>query len=412
MKPWLRGLLVVTLFATTIFVPRSAHAIGSNPSAVCSAGTCTVTFTSISDYYSWNAPRSDTYTLEVWGAQGGNAGYNGTISTYGGLGGFSSGTISLTANQTVYIYVGAQGTGGAGTGLSDSMAGGYNGGGYGYNGASSSYRGSGGGGGSDIRIGGTELSNRVIIAGGGGGGVGNNPYGTNYPGIGGGTNGGNGYTSTYNSTYTLHGKGGTQSAGGAGGSNGSSGTAGALGTGGNAGSAYSYGEGGGGGGYYGGGASGSGMGSGGGSGYIGGVSAGSIIAGDATMTNPTGGTMIGRSGNGLARITYPDVPQTSTISSFSLTGNALTATYRTAVTITAVASVPSKITFKVNNVIIPGCKGRQTTGAAPSSQATCSWKPSTRGSAFISAVAVPNNATTSGSSAKLAISISNRSTKR
>ena len=404
----------MTLFATTIFVPRSAHALGSNPSAVCSAGTCTVTFTSISDYYSWNAPRSDTYTLEVWGAQGGNAGYNGTISTYGGLGGFSSGTISLTANQTVYIYVGAQGTGGAGTGLSDSMAGGYNGGGIGYNGSDSTKRGAGGGGATDFRIAGNALSNRIIVAGGGGGGVSPAVYGTNTPGFGGGTTGGNGSSANYPyaSTPQYHGKGGTQSAGGAGGSNGSTANSGVLGIGGDGGYAYGYGEGGGGGGYWGGGGSGTGMGSGGGSGYIGGVNAGSIIAGNATMTNPTGGTMTGRSGNGLARITYPDVPQTSTISSFSLTGNALTATYRTAVTITAVASVPSKITFKVNNVIIPGCKSRQTTGAAPSSQATCSWKPSTRGSAFISAVAVPNNATTSGSSAKLAISISNRSTKR
>ncbi len=413
MKPWPRIALVIAI-VSTILIPTKAFSVGTNPTAVCTSGTCTVTFTSISDYYSWSAPKADTYTLEVWGAQGGNAGYNGTVATYGGLGGYSTGALALTSNQAIYIYVGAQGSGATGNGASDSLAGGYNGGGLGYNGTDSTKRGAGGGGGSDIRIGGNTLSNRVIVAGGGGGAVSPAAYGTNTPGFGGGTSGGNGSSATFpfSSYPQYHGKGGSQSAGGGGGANGSTATGGVLGIGGDAGYAYGYGEGGGGGGYYGGGGSGTGMGSGGGSGYIGGVSSAQTIAGNATMPNPAGGNMTGRSGNGLVRISYTDVPLTSSFSSFSLTSGANPPIYRTSSILTAVVSVPSKVTFKVNNVIIPGCKGRQTTGGAPSATATCSWKPSTRGSAIVSAIAAPNNVATSGSSANIAVAISSRAGKR
>ncbi len=43
---------------------------------------------------------------------------------------------------------------------------------------------------------------------------------------------------------------------------------------------------------------------GGGSGYIGGVTSGQTIAGNASMPNPSGGTITGKTGNGYARITY------------------------------------------------------------------------------------------------------------
>jgi len=63
--------------------------------------------------------------------------------------------------------------------------------------------------------------------------------------------------------------------------------------------------GGGGGGYYGGGGGGGYCGGGGGgSSYTGGVTSGQTIAGNASMPNPSGGNMIGRLGNGFARITY------------------------------------------------------------------------------------------------------------
>ena len=406
-----RQLIALLALFTLITIPSPSHAVSANPTAVCAGATCTVTFPFTGDYYAWTVPKSDTYTLEVWGAQGGNAGYNGTVITYGGLGGYSTGSRALTLNQTIYIYVGGQGAGASGTGTGDTMTGGYNGGGDGLNGTTSTYRGSGGGGATDIRSGGTALANRILVGGGGGGGVGTDPYGTIYPGVGGGTTGGNGATSSYNSTYPYHGKGGTQSTGGAGGSNGSAATAGTLGIGGN-GTYFSYGVAGGGGGYYGGGGSGGGMGSGGGSGYKGGVTSGSTIDGASTMVNPAGGTMIGRSGNGLARITYSNNPSTSVMSSFNLAGNVFTAIYRTPIAINATSSVAAKITFKSGKTIIPGCKNLQTTGSDPNNTATCQWKPSSRGSVIITATSAPNNIATSGSAGSLIVSVANRSTKR
>lgn len=90
------------------------------------------------------------YRLECWGAQGG---YRNS-STYGGKGGYSAGTITLTEKTLIYLYSG-------GAGNTGKTAGGFNGGGkrQGYN---------GGGGGSDIRISTDSLYARVIVAGGGG----------------------------------------------------------------------------------------------------------------------------------------------------------------------------------------------------------------------------------------------------
>jgi hypothetical protein len=63
-------------------------------------------------------------------------------------------TISVSPGSTLYVFVGGQGT---------FPSGGWNGGGTGNGG------GSGGGGASDIRSGGIDLTNRIIVAGGGGG---------------------------------------------------------------------------------------------------------------------------------------------------------------------------------------------------------------------------------------------------
>lgn len=212
------------------------------------------------------APTTGCYQIQVWGAKGGNDAAN-----LGGNGGYATGKLILTAGQTIYIYVGAAGTSGA-TG----SGGGWNGGGNAGNSGSSG----GGGGASDVRFGGTALSNRVIVAGGGGGAGNTSPQAG---GAGGGLTG-----------ISSSGSGGTQSAGGAGTS------AGSLGQGGNRGSGDG---GGGGGGYYGGGAGNGDHGGGGGSSYIGGVSDASTIAGNASMPNPAGGTFIGNPGNGVVRIT-------------------------------------------------------------------------------------------------------------
>jgi len=211
--------------------------------------------------------------LEVWGAAGGYG--IGSNEILGGLGAYVYGDISVTPGDLLTIYVG--GVGGAGTGGSGGAAG-YNGGG---SGGYSSGGGGGGGGASDIRIGGTSLSNRVIVAGGGGGG---SAYNCGSGGTGGYPSGG-----VCPVTCFLYGGAGSQSAGGTAGSGGS---AGGLGYGGNA--SNSGCSGGGGGGYYGGGGGGSsccGGSGGGGSSYYG------------TLTN-TGTSNGVQSGNGLVKITY------------------------------------------------------------------------------------------------------------
>ena len=164
-----------------------AKAVSANPNTVCAGSTCTVSFPYTGDFYQWTVPSTGTYTLEVWGAQGGHAGYNGTNYQSGAAGGYSTGTLSLTSGQTIYIYVGGQGAGLNDTTTLTRVAGGWNGGGQGYSGnLTNNNRAGGGGGATDIRTVGQALSNRVIVAGGGGGGTYFSTYGTNTSGVGGG----------------------------------------------------------------------------------------------------------------------------------------------------------------------------------------------------------------------------------
>ena len=138
-------------------------------------------------------PTAGTYKLEVWGAQGGNSTYHGTT---GGKGGYSIGTISLTQNTTLYVYVGGMGSCGI-----MGIYGGWNGGGgivNSINSNSNQYHIGTGGGATDIctvssavtinnyrYIRTTESYNsRLIVAGGGGGAESLNG------GYGGGTTGG------------------------------------------------------------------------------------------------------------------------------------------------------------------------------------------------------------------------------
>lgn len=97
------------------------------------------------------------YILECWGAQGGYR----SSSSYGGAGGYSIGTLSLSSKTTLYIYVGGSGNSVTSANSSGYYPGGFNGGGY-----RNTYK--GGGGATDIRIGTDSLYSRVIVAGGGG----------------------------------------------------------------------------------------------------------------------------------------------------------------------------------------------------------------------------------------------------
>ncbi|MDX8360771.1 glycine-rich protein [Cytobacillus sp. IB215316] len=221
------------------------------------------TYNYTGNYQTFTAPASATYTLEVWGAQGGTSGGG----RHGALGGYAKGTISLEADETIRVYVGGQG---------GRRYGGWNGGG---NVGGDDNGESGGGGATDIRTS-SSLNSRIIVAGGGGGVDTNDGDG----GVGGGETGGHGKSTSGSSSSSSAG-GGTQTRGG----NGS--WDGRLGQGA---SSSSSDGGGGGGGYYGGGTS-TGHGGGGGSGYIGGVLDGDMDSGV-------------NSGNGKAKITSPSTP--------------------------------------------------------------------------------------------------------
>lgn len=255
-----------------------------------------------------------TYTLECWGAQGGNRSQDSASATVtgSGLGGYSIGTLTLTQLTTCYIYVGGQGGMSSSTG-NVKVEGGFNGGGFASH-ESTGEPGNGGGGATDVRIAQDSLYARVIVAGGGGGSGEDNETG----GYGGGETGGAGYGNT-SLTQASQTSGGTNSFG--------------FGLGGN-----TYNGGAGGGGWYGGASrysvssysTGSDSeGGGGGSGYVytsstaknypSGcllnssyyLSAAKTIAGNTSFTSPTGSSETGHSGNGYCRITVIECKNTA-----------------------------------------------------------------------------------------------------
>ena len=107
-------------------------------------------------------------TFNVAGAQGGKGAFDG------GLGARVIATLPLTPGETIQINVGGKGLDKppkATACILVTNTGGWNGGGDGGNNGECGSQ--GGGGASDVRAGGTGLSNRWIVAGGGGGGSGN-----------------------------------------------------------------------------------------------------------------------------------------------------------------------------------------------------------------------------------------------
>ncbi len=259
---------------------------------------------------SLSVPYTGLYRIETWGAQGGT-GPHGDGTELGGNGGYTVGTISLTSGNALYIYVGGQNS--------------FNGGGGGGTGSGSD-NGRNGGGGTDVRLNGTALTDRIIVAGGGGGsgGAGSGHYSNSR-----GPNGnvGNPQITNYSGwpgEPAYAGRGGAGSNGSGWGDSGGDGDPswgyaaynspdGTLGVGGTVGNQYysigrgisqldTYGPGsggGGGGGYYGGGGGGSGAGWWGGSGGAGGGGS-AYVAPSMTSTQITAG---GRTGNEYARLT-------------------------------------------------------------------------------------------------------------
>ena len=254
------------------------------------------------------------YTLECWGAQGGNRSQDSASATVtgSGLGGYSIGTLTLTQLTTCYIYVGGQGGMSSSTG-NVKVEGGFNGGGFASH-ESTGEPGNGGGGATDVRIAQDSLYARVIVAGGGGGSGEDNETG----GYGGGKTGGAGSGNT-SLTQASQTSGGTNSFG--------------FGLGGN-----TYNGGAGGGGWYGGASrysvssysTGSDSeGGGGGSGYVYTSSTAKnypsgcllnssyyltdaqTIAGNTSFISPSGSSETGHSGNGYCRITVIECKNTA-----------------------------------------------------------------------------------------------------
>ena len=146
------------------------------------------------NYVQFVIPQDGIYEFEVWGASGGEA-KGDNLVVEGGLGGHSKGYKKMKKDEVIYVY-----NGGSPSGTSY----GANGGGNGYNYASSKQYGAGGGGSTHVATkpyglgtnssSGPSYANRssiLIVAGGGGGGGIDN--GTAHKGgDGGGERGGNG----------------------------------------------------------------------------------------------------------------------------------------------------------------------------------------------------------------------------
>ncbi|MGH8047648.1 MAG: glycine-rich protein, partial [Chthoniobacterales bacterium] len=190
----LSALAKPALLLAALTLPLAAHAT-------------TQTFSYTGGAQSWPVPAGVTaVTVTASGAQGGLTN-NGVTGHSGGLGGITTATFTVSAGETLAIYVGQAGT--PRNQVAAGGTGGFNGGGTG--GTAASFGGGGGGGASDVRQGGSGIGNRVVIAG-GGGGAGGNGHGGN------GANGGGTTGQTGGSgDIATGGGGGTQIAGGAGG---------------------------------------------------------------------------------------------------------------------------------------------------------------------------------------------------
>jgi Glycine rich protein/Calx-beta domain len=260
--------------------------VGANPAAATVQGVYLANTPGIS---TWTVPAgATTAEFQLAGAAGGNVNGSAGFPGGGGLGGYVTAVLPVTAGDVYTIVVG--GAGGQGGG-SFGGQGGTNGGGHGGTPGLQfpPAAGSGGGGASDVRLGGDDFGHRVLVAG-GGGGAGAASSNAAYGGAGGGLVGGNGTIDTpvpAGGTQTSGGQRGGDPLTAAGG-----GTSGVFGAGGDGGTRlHVYGGGGGGGGWNGGGGSQGGNGGGG----------SSFVSPQATSVSNLSGA---HAGNGFVHIKY------------------------------------------------------------------------------------------------------------
>jgi hypothetical protein len=233
----------LTLTTPTVAVCPGTSNITIPFTGLTNVGPDTMMFNTVGTH-NWSVPENITAVkFDLWGAAGGNDNTSGAANP--GKGGRIQGTLAVAPFTALEINVGGKGGDGSPLGA----IGGFNGGGNAFNYGIRS--GGAGGGATDIRIGGSALTDRKVVA---GGGAGNGadaaiPVVPFAGGNGGGLTGGNGAANN-NGSFA---RGGTQINGGTGAAyfGWIPGAFGTLGTGGN-GSPSGI-SGGGGGGYYGGG---------------------------------------------------------------------------------------------------------------------------------------------------------------
>lgn len=144
--------------------------LGAQPAVCAGAASATLSFSGNTNigsihnifnpgYQPWTVPAGITsINFEALGGAGGGDSHSGTPNP--GKGGRVTGMISVTPNTQLFINVGGAGSG---------TTGGFNGGGDSYCFGTAAGCGGAGGGATDIRMGGSALSNRIVVAGGGGG---------------------------------------------------------------------------------------------------------------------------------------------------------------------------------------------------------------------------------------------------
>jgi len=136
-------------YTTPLLQTTTTYYVGiGSPGGGISSGTQTFNYTG--SVQTFTAPATGNYTITLNGGRGGNG-----LNTQGGFGGQATGSLALTAGQTINVYIGGQG-GNAGGPV------GWNGGGQGGLDIGAGQHAGSGGGASDIRVGGTALANRVI----------------------------------------------------------------------------------------------------------------------------------------------------------------------------------------------------------------------------------------------------------
>ena len=201
------GTVDVTTAGTYTITYTSTDATGNTATATRTVAVYQSQFNYTGSAQTFTVPADVTSILvDGYGASGmTRTGYGGNGDQ--GKGGRVQTNLSVTPGDVLNIYVG--GTGHYAGYVQSNIT--FNGG------NSSTYSGGYGGGATDIRVGGTALTDRVIVAGGGGGeGNGSNKDGGDGGGLT-GQNGEGGYVSGNYGTGYRQGLGGSQSAGGTGG---------------------------------------------------------------------------------------------------------------------------------------------------------------------------------------------------